>query len=55
VIVTAILTPILTSFVYKRVHRRRGDLAPNTNDLLHEALEENRLHQTSSFHGEPST
>ena len=55
IIVTAILTPILTSFVYKRVHRRRGDLALNTDDLLHAALEENRLHQTSSFHGEPST
>jgi 2-keto-3-deoxygluconate permease len=55
IIVTAILTPILTSFVYKRVHRRRGDLALNTDDLLHEALEENRLHQTSAFQGEPST
>lgn len=55
VIVTAILTPILTSFVYKTVHRRRGDLALNTDDLLHEALEENRLHQTSSFQGETST
>jgi len=55
VIVTAILTPILTSFVYKTVHRRRGDLTLNTEDLLQEALEENRLHQTSSFQGETST
>jgi hypothetical protein len=53
--VSTILTLILTSFVYKRVHRHRGDLALNTDDLPHEALKESHLHQPSSFQGETST
>jgi 2-keto-3-deoxygluconate permease len=54
VIVTAVLTPILTSFIYKRVHRKRGDLNIVNVDALREAaLEEQRAHQTSSFQGEP--
>jgi 2-keto-3-deoxygluconate permease len=55
VIVTAVLTPLLTSFMYKRVHRRRGDFdAAQADDLLHEAVEENRLHPTSGLRGEPT-
>jgi 2-keto-3-deoxygluconate permease len=54
VIVTAVLTPILTSFIYKRVHRKRGDLnIVDVHALREEALEEQRAHQTSSFQGEP--
>src|SRR5579872_3581230 len=34
VIVTAVLTPILTSFVYKRVQRQRALQAPSTVDVL---------------------
>jgi 2-keto-3-deoxygluconate permease len=55
VIVTAVLTPLLTSFMYKRVHRRRGDLdAARADDLLHEANEEIHLHPTAELRGEPT-
>jgi 2-keto-3-deoxygluconate permease len=55
VIVTAVLTPILTSFIYKRVHRKRGDLSMVGVDALRDdAIAEQRLHQTSAFQGEPS-
>jgi 2-keto-3-deoxygluconate permease len=55
VIVTAVLTPILTSFIYKRVHRKRGDLSMvDVGALRDDAIAEQRLHQTSAFQGEPS-
>jgi 2-keto-3-deoxygluconate permease len=55
VIVTAVLTPILTSFIYKRVHRKRGDLGMvDVGALREEAIAEQRLHQTSAYQGEPS-
>ena len=55
VIVTAVLTPVLTSFIYKRVHRKRGDLSMRDVDALRDdAIAEQRLHQTSAYQGEPS-
>ena len=55
VIVTAVLTPILTSFIYKRVHRKRGDLNTINVDALRDAaIAEQRAHQTSAYQGEPT-
>jgi len=53
VIVTAVLTPVLTSYMYRRVHKRRGDYVAETNEeLLHEAIETQRAHPTSAYPGE---